>query len=142
MSHYVVIHSDGCANYFPDNKPYHFRSHFQSPLNLHGTWKVALVDITLTSFGGTKTRKNLYLHSDICEESFLDGEKEALLRPIRALKVAYWSQSFDTPYYIPVKKTDVRDIELFIKTGKGEYASFLTDRVTVTLHFKQYPFLS
>lgn len=141
MSHYVIIHSDESAEYFPGNRSFHFRTHFQSPLNLDGVWKVALVDINLAT-NSPKTKQNVYMYSDICSESFVDGEKENLLRVLRVQKVANWSQTFDSPFYITVNKSEIRDIEILIKTGKGDFASFLTDRVTITLHFRQYPFLS
>lgn len=141
MSLYVIVHSDESKKYFPGNKTCSFWTHFQSPLYLEGSWKVALVDINLTTTT-PKTKQNLYMYSDICGESFLDGEKENLLRVLRAQKVGNWSQSFDRAFYVPVTKSDIRDLEIVIKTGKGNTASFLTDRATITLHFKRYPFLS
>lgn len=136
MSHYAVIHSDRSLDYFPKNKAYDFRTYFQSPLNLTGNWYVALVDINLQA-AGSKTKQNLYVHSDIAGDSFVD-----LLRMVRAQKVYNWFQSFETSFYVPVKKSEIRDIEIYIKTGKGDLASFLKGRATVTLHFKQYPFLA
>lgn len=141
MSHYVIIHSDGSKRYFPDNTSCHFRTHFQSILDLEGIWKVALVEINLATTT-PKTKQNLYVYSNICGESFVDGEKENLLRVLRAQKIANWSQTFDSPFYVSVNKSEIRDIEIVIKTGKGNLASFLTDRATIVLHCKQYPFLS
>lgn len=86
MSHYVVIHSDKSQTYFPENTTVHFRSQFQSPLNLKGVWKVALVDIALPP-STSKTKQNIYVHSDVCGETFVDGEKENLLRVVRAPRV-------------------------------------------------------
>ena len=83
MSHYVVINSDKSVEYFPDNTPYHFRTQFQSPLLLNGIWKVALVDINLTT-SKMKTKDPLYIYSDICGDNFVDGEKYNFLRMIKA----------------------------------------------------------
>lgn len=107
MSHYVIIHSDQNKKYFPDNKSCHFRCHFQSTLNLDGVWKVALVDINLTT-SIPKTKQNVYMYSDICGESFVDGQRESLLRLVRAQKVASWSQTFESPFYVPVNKSERR----------------------------------
>lgn len=137
----MIIHSDGSKKYFSQNSSNHFHSYLQAPLTLNGTWKVALVDIVLNPTG-SKTKQNLYIHSDVCGESIVDGQNQNLLRMVRALKVGNWSQTFDSPYYVPVRKSDIRDLEINIKTGKGDLASFVKGRVTITLHFKQYPFLS
>ena len=139
MSHYVIINSDQCLEYFPDNEPYRFRTYLQAPLNLSGVWKVALVDINLFETK-TKTKQILYLHSNICGESIIDGEKEDLLRLLKFQKISNWSQSFDSPYYVPVSRKEIRDIEINIRDEKGKLATFLKNPVTVTLHFKSYPF--
>ena len=137
MSHYVVIRSDQNLNYFPENQPFHFRTHFQTPLNLKGIWKVALVDIHIAD--SAKVRFNLFMHCNICDGCILDGERENLLRMVKSIKLGNWSQTFDTPQYASVNKTDIRDLEVFIRDGKGNLASFLKKPVTLVLHFKAYP---
>lgn len=47
MSFHMIVNSDGCLDYFPNNKPHRFVTHLQTPLNLRENWKVALVDMTL-----------------------------------------------------------------------------------------------
>lgn len=46
------------------------------------------------------------------------------------------------PYYVPVKLSDVQQIHIYIKDENGNDASFFKTKVTVTLHFKKFPFLS
>ena len=74
MSFYMTVNSGTNLKYFPNNKPYHFKTHLQSALNLNGNWKVSLVDISLSDT--TKKSVNLYIHSDICGESIVNDEKE------------------------------------------------------------------
>jgi len=73
-----VINSDKKLNYFSDNKPYHFCTHFQYPLNLGGVWKVDLVDIYMME-SKIKVRDSLYVHCDVCGETIIDGGKDNLL---------------------------------------------------------------
>lgn len=74
MSMYVILSSDKSMKYFPNNKPYRFRSHLSSPLVLDGTWRVGLVEADITST--SSIQDSLYLHSNVCEESIVDGEKK------------------------------------------------------------------
>ena len=138
MSFYMTVNSDANLDYFPDNKPYHFKTHLQTALNLSGIWKVSLVDISM--YDPSKHSSNLYIHSDICGESILDGEKENILRMIKAYRSGKWSQESINFHYISVNKSDIRDIEFSIKDKKGILASFLQMPVTITLHFRSYPF--
>jgi len=72
----------------------------------------------------------------------LDGENENLLRVLKSQRAGSWTQSFDTPQYFSITKSEIRDLEIHIKDVKGNFASFLKKPVTITLHFRQYPFLS
>ena len=139
MAHYVVIQSNKNLDYFPDNKPFRFRTYLQSALNLKGNWKVALVDIFVLE-NSVKSKQNLYVHCDICGESIVDGEKDNLLRMVKFQKLGNWSQSFNPPFYVPVNTSETRELEILIRDSQGELASFLKKPVTVTLHFRAYPF--
>jgi len=97
----------------------------------------ALLDIYITETK-LKKRNNLYIHCDVCGESILDGEN--LLRMVKAQKIANWTQAFDTPQYVSVNKSEIRDLEIYITDDQGNLASFLKQPVTITFHFKAYPF--
>lgn len=141
MSHYIVINSNNNLEYFPDNKPYHFRTVFQAPLHLTGFWKMAAVEAIIAE-PNAKVGYNLYLHCDACDGCILDGEYASLLRPVRSLKTGKWTQTFDLPYYVSTNKSELRELEIYIKDGKGNLATFLRKPVSVTIHFKSYPFFN
>lgn len=75
----LYLKSDESNNYFPENKPWHFKVHLKSPLTLEGKWKVALLEFQ-ASASKTKTlyssNQTLFVFSNICGESLLDGEKK------------------------------------------------------------------
>ena len=53
---------------------------------------------------------------------------------------AKWDFTFDTPFYIPVKKHELREFEICIKRDRDKDATELNNPMYLTLHFKQYPF--
>jgi len=97
---------------------------------------VALVDMFISE-SNVKYRYILYLHCDGC---ILDGENENLLRMVKSTRAGNCTQSFNTPQYVPVNKSEIRELEIYIKDAKGNFSTFLKKPVTVTLHFKSYPF--
>jgi hypothetical protein len=70
----LVLRSDKSSQYFPANTPYRFNSHLNAPLVLEGTWKVALIKADISS---TLSKEDaIYLHSSICQNSIVEGEKK------------------------------------------------------------------
>ena len=102
-------------------------------------WKVALIDVTIAE-PQSKVRYNLYIHCNICGGNILNGETENLLRMVQSQKGGNWVQTLHNPQYVLVNTTEIRDLEIYIKDGKDKLATFLKKPVTVTLHFKSYPF--
>ena len=141
MSHYVTISSNNNLKYFPDNKAYNFRTTFQAPLVLKGNWMVALVDAFIVE-PSSKVRYSLCLYSDVSDGYTLHGENSSLLRVIHSRKSGNWVNTYDKPQYLPVKKSEIRELEICIKDRKGNLATVLKSSVMLTLHFKSYPFLS
>jgi len=133
----MIVNSDQCQSFFPSNKAYHFRTHLKAPLSLQGTWKVAFIYLTESS---PLPYKKLYLYSDICEDSIVDGEYHPLLRRLINDHVGYWAEIYELPNYVPVKRSEITDIEFYIKDEAGNYASLLTNPVSITLHFRSFPF--
>jgi len=138
MSIYITMSSDKSLEYFPHNKAYKFKSHLSAPLLLEGTWRIALVeaDIACTL---SKTSA-IYLYSDICGESIVDGEQRPLLRRLPATSVGNWLTVVETPFYVPIKNNNIYDIDVNITTDQGDIASFLDQPSTITLHLKSFPF--
>ena len=138
MSIYVILSSDKSSNYFPENKPHRFKSHLNAPLVLEGTWKVALLEAEITS---TLSKEDaIYLHSSICQDSIVEGEKKPLLRRLISNRPGDWTTTIDSPHYIPVNTKELYDIDIYITDRQDSKASFLNQPSTLTLHFKSLPF--
>lgn len=139
MSLYAILGSNNSLNYFPHNKPYRFRSQLNVPLNMNGMWKVALMEAEIsTSLSKTDA---LYVYSNICGDSIVNGRSEPLLRRLMTAEPGNWSTILETPHYLPVKISEIYDIDIYITDETGELASFLNQPSTVTLHFKAFPFV-
>lgn len=98
-------------------------------------WKVALVDIKLSS------NNDLYIYANICGDVIVDGNKQPLLKRICCCSQTEYYH-FDQLAYIPVVKSEIRDIEFFITDMQGSHASFLKNPVSITLHFRSYPYFA
>lgn len=142
MDKYLYIKSDESNAYFSDNEVYRFRIHLNKPLTLHGSWKVALTEFY--AFDDTKSKTNttsaLYVYSDLCKECIVHGEEQPLLRRLDKNKKNSWDYTLDSTYYLPVKRKEVREFQIYIKRGDGTYASDLKSPLHLTLHLKPYPF--
>lgn len=138
MSIYVVLSSDRSTKYFPDNKPYRFKSHLNTPLYLEGSWKVALVEADVIS--KLSKAEAVYLYSSICRDSIVEGDKKPLLRKLISNRPGDWTTIVDLPYYIPLSTSEIYDIDIYLTNKEDESASFLDQPSTLTLHFKSFPF--
>jgi len=138
MGIYVTISSNKSLEYFPHNTAYKFSSHLNSPLFLNGHWRVALVETDISS--NISKAESIYLYSNVCGESIVDGEQKPLLRRLSAISMGNWSNIFEVPHYVPVKVNDIYNIDIYITDGQNHLASFIDIPSTVTLHFKSFPF--
>ena len=57
-------------------------THLKSQLTLNGVWKVALMDIKIPQNNHMLEEKDLYLFSNMCGESVVDGVSQSLLRRV------------------------------------------------------------
>ena len=141
MEKFVYINSDDSDDYFKHNTPYKFKIHLKTPLILKGTWKVALVEFfAKTSSTNVQSRnKILHVFCNISRESLLNCELQPILRRFRNTKQNEWNYIFKSPFYIPLAKHEIYELEVYIKTFDGEFASFLQHPLMLTLHFLQLP---
>lgn len=135
---YVVLSSDKSSEFYPNNKPYQFKSHLNAPIVLEGTWIVALIEADISS--SFSNEEALYLHSSICKETIVEGEKKPLMRRLLANSPGDWRTILESPYYIPVNVKELCIIDIYITDRDDEKASFLNQPSTLTLHFKSFPF--
>jgi len=138
MDHYIFVTDIDSNSIFKDNNPYQFKVQFPRAIQLDGNWKVALTEIDLES--NKPDDNTLLIYSNICKESIVNGGEYSLLRRIQKNGKKRWQYQFSFPFYFPVKKFELHEIEFVIKTSNGELATFLSSPTYVTLHIKQYPF--
>lgn len=132
----MIIKSDQGLHYFPNNKPYHFKTKLQQTLKFLGKWKLALTEVELNEKRSSK--ESLYIYASICGETIINGTNVPLLR--RAVADTGKNTVLKSLYYVPVIKTETNEIEFVIKTEKGALADHLKEAVTLVIHFRAYPF--
>lgn len=143
MDRYLYIRSDESEAYFSDNQVYRFKVHLSLPLVLNGHWKVALTEFYALdeSKSRTKSSEALYIYTNLCKESIVHGVEQPLLRRLDKNKKNGWNYILDTPYYLPVRRKEIREFQIYIQSDDGTYASDLKAPLHLTLHLKPYPFL-
>ena len=137
---YIYVKSGESDDYFPDNRLHHFKVYLKLPLYLDGLWKVALVQFHATEKSKSKASAGLYIYSDLCGESIVKGEERPLLRRLEKNKESEWDYNIDNPFYVPVRKKELRGFEIYIKQEDDADASELSQPVHLMLHLKRYPF--
>lgn len=140
MSVRMVLSSDDGKSFFPNNTSYNFRIKLNRTLQFDGYWVVALTEIKISEVD--QKDEELFVCSDICQDSFVGTSEQSLLRKIFFEEVNGKNVIYDNPYYVPVKLGDVQQIHIYIKDKNGDDASFLKRKVSATLHFKKFPFIS
>lgn len=141
MDRYIYIQSDESDRFFEDNSSSRFTVQLKFPLYLPGLWKVALVEFHATekSSSSIKADEGLYIYTDLCKESIVNGEERPLLRRLEKNGKGKWDYLLD-PFYVTVKKRDFREFNIYIKKEDGTEAIDLLKPVRLTLHLKRCPF--
>ena len=132
MSFYVIIHSDRSLDYFPDNLPFQFKCHFNKPLTLEGSWELALCDIDINE----KVQKpSLYVNCDLCQSMIVDGKSKTVLRKVNADMRRQFTNSFNWLFYVPVIKSEIREIQIDIKDANDRLAIFFNKTCVCDITF-------
>ena len=126
----MIVQSHRNSDYYQDNKPYSFKIKLRQTLELQGDWKVALTEITLKE--SSKQEDTLCIYSNICGESIINGVNVALLRRIVVNNNTH--TLFTSPYYIPVVKSELSEIEFKLENDQGELAKHIKNPVTLVVH--------
>ena len=80
MSFNMILNSDSIFQYFPDNKPWHFKTKVNQTIDLNGIWKVASSERTLKE--KTASTSTLYIYANVCGETIINGIEAPLLRRV------------------------------------------------------------
>lgn len=149
----MVLKSSDGSHLFEQNMAYDFTVQLDRQINLEAYWVVALTEIDLTYKSSSKYIDDVYVYSNICEESFVGSSEKPLLRKvhiskdatdarvIRKMKHYRTNVIFNTPYYVPVRLGQVNQVHIYLRDDKGQPCSVINLEACVTLHFKKYPFL-
>ena len=149
----MVLKSSDGARLFENNTAHDFTVQLDRMIQLEGYWVVALTEIGITYRDTSKHIENVYVYSNICEESFVGSSEHPLLRKIHISKdeTEQYTKNrqkhmtthliLNTPYYIPVRLGQLNQIRIYITDEDGQPSSFINEEACVTLHFKKYPFL-
>lgn len=153
MEKYIFVKSSESMDYYPENKPYDFKIHLDNALDLHGFWKIGITEFfTLSSTKKTVIdkltsksittfeHKSLFVYSNVCDFSSVNGHQQPLLRIIQADPSFGWNEKFYPAYYIPLRVTHLSDLHLYLKDDSHSPATFIDSDVWITLHLTRYPF--
>ena len=143
MDRYIYVLSDDSDGFFEDNRTTNFKVQLKYPLYLPGMWKVALVEFNATEKSKSKLKADdgLYIYSDLCKESIVDGEERPLLRRLEKSTKSKWDYILSTPFYVNVAKNQVREFSIYVKGENDLSDIYLQNPVRLTLHLRRYPFL-
>lgn len=136
--HILFISSDQSLTFYPENKPFHFKVNLSESIYLPEgeTWEMGVVDFYTPTVAKKNDTRELYILSDLCMGvNVFHNQYSGLLRRIFPT-LNSWNNVFSHPLYVPVKKTEIHDLEVHILTERGEDASFLTQRLSFTLHIR------
>lgn len=129
----MVLASTDSSQIHTDNKPYDFRVHLSSPISLIGYWTVSLLEFSL-QHGLTKIPSELFMFSNLCDNTVLAGNELPLLRRV------YLNNKeniiYQLPYEVPLQ---FQDVHMYIKDSSNNQASFIKGKVTVTLQLTKHP---
>lgn len=136
----MVLRSTDSLEYF-DNKPNCFRIQLSKQVQFDGYWTVAVTEFTTASWDVSKKSPEVFICCDICEETFVGGKDLPLLRRVFLGKEKENNIIYKLPYYIPMKIGQLQQICIYITDRAGNLVSFLDGPVSVTLHFKKFPYV-
>ena len=131
---YIIVSSTDSVEYYPDNKASRFIVKLAKPLNLSGSWKVALCEISV--FENGVSVGIVGLNCNICNGLVTEGVQTQILRKFKCARNI--NEVFQNAYYMPVEKLFIDTLELYI-TGSGGKPITLSPKAKLvcTLHLLQ-----
>lgn len=136
----MVLSSEDSKLIYPNNKPHDFRVHLSTPISLTGYWTVSLLEICIERGQAFKyPTTELFVFSNLCDNTVLGGHDVPLLRRVW-LKDKKENIIYQVPYNVPLRIGQFQDVHIYINDPQGNQASFIQNKVSVTLHLKKLPF--
>lgn len=84
-------------------------------------------------------QRMLYVYSPIVSDQFVGDTRVPLLRVLPFERGDFHTKSvrYDHVYYLPLSRSNIHDIEIYITDDTGNLVPFDTGRVIVILHFRK-----
>lgn len=105
------------------------------------TWSTDIKEQVVSEFNIDTRRgqRMLYVYSPIVADQFVGDTRVPLLRALPLLKNIEDTQSirYDNVYYLPLSRSNIHDIEIYITDDTGRFVPFENGRVIVVLHFRK-----
>ena len=136
MEMFILVRSSDSVNYFPDNKPGHFRVKLQRPLIFEGLWSVGLCEIHTSTAANVAPAGLLSLHCNTCDGMLVGGGRSNVLRMLPYKRNIH--EVYTNVYYMPVETHFIESLEIYFNDSKGDFVSLGENGILeCLLHFKQ-----
>ena len=99
-----------------------------------------MVEFSIDRGKSTYPTSELFVYSNLCDKTILAGREVPLLRRVW-LDDDTQNIIFEFPYDVPLRIGQFQEVHIYINDVNGDLASFISNRVTVTLQLRKHPFL-
>ena len=122
---YIFLSSSDCRDSHPENNAWDFTIDLNC-LQFDANWECSLTDVYYDGNFG-----ELYICSDLCTTSYVNDAYLRILRVVNSPTV------FIKPYFIPLSRTCIDHVRVYIRTRNGHMPSVVPDHLTCTLQFRR-----
>lgn len=137
--YYLHLSSQDSKDLFPGNTASDFKVKIPSTLTLAGVWKCALTQISfVTDFAGERP-KDIYICSDLIEDSYGSDSFMPILRkiPIPSSGLTKVVHVFPQNYYVTLSRDQLQNIHIYVRTQEMQQTSFNVEPLSCTLHLRR-----
>ena len=134
---YIFISSKHSKDYFPNNRPSHFRVCLEHYIDFEHPNECALMDFTFSTTKFETPAKSVFIYFNMTSEQPIGGSTDSLMRHTTVRRGCLEMEKFILPYYIPVKSIKTNILEVYIKDENGKEVSFFKKATTCTFHFRK-----
>jgi hypothetical protein len=124
---FLHLASNDCLHSHPENNPWDFTIDVEQYVTLSGNWEVALTEIM---YDGAR-KIDLYVFSDICSPSYIMDNCLPVMRVVNK------PASFHYPYFLPISRTTISHLRIYITSRDGKIPSFLPKFLRCTLQLRK-----
>ena len=126
---YQFLSSTDSSKTFPGNIWYDFTIDLPGILEVDQSWECALLNINCVP----QVQGQFIVFTDIVKQSYIRNTKGSVLRVVH-----YFDSDFALPYYIPIDRSDISQIRIYIRDLEtGEIPSERVSLLTCTLGFRK-----